>query len=205
VALEGDTLISRIRGKLVQKEIDRAELQTSGGVTYELAIPGTVYEVLPKVGEEIELYAALVGREDGLELFGFRSELERRLFLRLKSASGIGPRLALTLLSAMSATQLVEAIRGRDLDRLQTVNGVGKKKAERIAVELADKLEDMAVATAVEAEPEAAAVESVAAALMTLGYSRAEGESAARRVLRRRDGDEGDVEALVREALAGLS
>jgi len=131
--------------------------------------------------------------------------LERRLFLRLKSASGIGPRLALTLLSAMSATQLVEAIRGRDLDRLQTVNGVGKKKAERIAVELADKLEDMAVATAVEAEPEAAAVESVAAALMTLGYSRAEGESAARRVLRRRDGDEGDVEALVREALAGLS
>ena len=205
MALEGDTLISRIRGKLVQKEIDRAELQTSGGVTYELAIPGTVYEVLPKVGEEIELYAALVGREDGLELFGFRSELERRLFLRLKSASGIGPRLALTLLSAMSATQLVEAIRGRDLDRLQTVNGVGKKKAERIAVELADKLEDMAVATAVEAEPEAAAVESVAAALMTLGYSRAEGESAARRVLRRRDGDEGDVEALVREALAGLS
>jgi len=198
-------LISRIRGKLVQKDIDRAELQTSGGVTYELAIPGTVYEVLPKVGEEIELYAALVGREDGLELFGFRSELERRLFLRLKSASGIGPRLALTLLSAMSATQLVEAIRRRDLDRLQTVNGVGKKKAERIAVELADKLEDMAVATAVEAEPEAAAVESVAAALMTLGYSRAEGESAARRVLRRRDGDEGDVEALVREALAGLS
>lgn len=198
-------MISRIRGKLVQKDIDRAELQTSGGVTYELAIPGTVYEVLPKVGEEIELYAALVGREDGLELFGFRSELERRLFLRLKSASGIGPRLALTLLSAMSATQLVEAIRRRDLDRLQTVNGVGKKKAERIAVELADKLEDMAVATAVEAEPEAAAVESVAAALMTLGYSRAEGESAARRVLRRRDGDEGDVEALVREALAGLS
>ena len=198
-------MISRVRGKLVQKVIDRAEIQTQGGVTYELAIPATVYEVLPKVGEEIELYAALVGREDGLELFGFRSELERKLFLRLKSASGIGPRLALTLLSAMSATQLVEAIRGRDLGRLQTVSGVGKKKAERIAVELADKLDDMAVATAIEAEPEAATIESVVAALVVLGYTRAEGESAARNVLRRRDGDEGDVEALVREALAGLS
>ena len=198
-------MISRVRGKLVQKVIDRAEIQTQGGVTYELAIPATVYEVLPKVGEEIELYAALVGREDGLELFGFRSELERKLFLRLKSASGIGPRLALTLLSAMSATQLVEAIRGRDLGRLQTVSGVGKKKAERIAVELADKLEDMAVATAVEAEPEAGTIEAVVAALVVLGYTRAEGESAARNVLRRRDADEGDVEALVREALAGLS
>jgi Holliday junction DNA helicase RuvA len=198
-------LISRVRGKLVKKEIDRAELQTAGGVTYELAIPGTVYEVLPKIGESVELFAALIGREDGLELFGFRSELERQLFLRLKSASGIGPRLALTLLSAMSASQLVEAIRGRDLGRLQTVNGVGKKKAERIAVELADKLEDMAVATAVEVEPETATVESVVAALMALGYSRAEGEIAARNVLRRRDGSEPDVEVLVREALAGLS
>ena len=198
-------MISRIHGQLVHKEIDRAEIRTSGGVTYELAIPATVFEVLPKLGEEIELYAALIGREDGIELFGFRGELERQLFLRLKSASGIGPRLALTLLSAMSAAQLVEAIRGRDLGRLQTVNGVGKKKAERIAVELADKLEDMAVATAVQAEPEGATIESVVAALMALGYSRVEGEAAARNVLRGRDGDGGDVEALVRQALAGLS
>ena len=198
-------MISRIHGQLVHKEIDRAEIRTSGGVTYELAIPATVFEVLPKLGEEIELYTALIGREDGLELFGFRGELERQLFLRLKSASGIGPRLALTLLSAMSAAQLVEAIRGRDLGRLQTVNGVGKKKAERIAVELADKLEDMAVATAVQAEPEGATIESVVAALIALGYSRVEGEAAARNVLRGRDGDGGDVEALVRQALAGLS
>lgn len=198
-------MISRVRGQLILKEIDRAEIRTPGGVTYELAIPTTVFEALPKVGEEIELFAALIGREDGLELFGFRGELERQLFLRLKSASGIGPRLALTLLSAMSATQLVEAIRGRDLGRLQTVSGVGRKKAERITVELADKLEDMAVAVAVEAEPQAATIESVVAALMALGYSRAEGEAAARNVLRGRDGDQGDVEALVREALAGLS
>ena len=197
-------MISRVRGSLVQKDINRAEIRTRGGVTYELLIPASVFEGLPKIGEEVELYAALLAREDGLDLFGFQGELERRLFLRLKSASGIGPRLALTLLSAMSATQLVEAIRGRDLGRLQTVSGVGKKKAERIALELGDKLEDM-VAAAVEAEPEAAVVDSVVAALMALGYTRAEAESTARNVLRGRDEAEHDVESLVREALAGLS
>lgn len=197
-------MISRIRGKLVQKEIDRAEIQTAGGVTYELQIPALVFEGLPKVGSEIELYAALLAREDALELFGFQDELERRLFLRLKSASGIGPRLALTLLSAMSAAQLVETIRSRDLGRLQTVSGVGKKKAERIALELGDKLEDMVAAT-VEIEPEAALVESGVAALIALGYSRMEAESAVRNVLRDRDSDEHDMERLVREALAGLS
>jgi Holliday junction DNA helicase RuvA len=196
-------LISRIRGKLVRKEIGRAEIETTGGVTYELFIPASVFEALPRVGRDVELYAALLGREDGLELFGFQGELERELFLRLKGASGVGPRLALTLLGAMSVTQLVEAIRGRDLGRLQTVNGVGKKKAERIALELGDKLEDM-VAAAVEGEPETTLVDSVVSALMALGYSRLDAEGAIRNVLRDRDGGEHDVESLVREALAGM-
>ncbi len=188
----------------MRKEIGRAEIETPGGVTYELFIPATVFETLPRVGREVELHAALIGREDGLDLFGFGGELDRALFLRLKSASGVGPRLALTLLGSMSVTQLVEAIRSKDLSRLQTVNGVGKKKAERIALELADKLDDM-VAAAVEAEPEAAMAESVVAALMALGYSRLEAESAMRSVLRDRDGGDQDVESLVREALAGLT
>jgi Holliday junction DNA helicase RuvA len=196
-------LISRVRGVLVHKEINRAEIATRGGVTYELQIPLSVFEALPAVGEDVELFAALVAREDGLELFGFQGELERQLFLRLRSASGIGPRLALTLLSAMSAGQLVEAIRGRDLGRLQTVSGVGRKKAERIAIELADKLEDMAVAAAV--EPESALVESAVAALVALGYSRGEAEGAVRNVLRNRDGAELGLENVVREALAVLS
>ncbi|NIM61273.1 MAG: Holliday junction branch migration protein RuvA, partial [Acidobacteria bacterium] len=100
----------------------------------------SLFETLPRVGVEVELHAALVGREEGIDLFGFPGELERQLFTRLTSASGVGPRLALTMLGTMNASGLVEAIRGRDLGRLQTINGVGKKKAERIALELGDKL-----------------------------------------------------------------
>lgn len=197
-------MISRLRGELVHKEIDRADVATPGGVTYELRIPAQVFEGLPPVGAEVELRVVLLGRDDGLDLYGFRSELERQLFLRLQSASGVGPRLALTLMSSMSAGQLVEAIRGRDLGRLQTVSGVGKKKAERIAVELGDKFEDMVAATA-EVEPEAGRVDAVAGALVALGYARPEAEAAVRKVLRNRDGAEAGTERLVKEALAELS
>ncbi len=197
-------MISRIRGVLVHKEIDRVEIATDAGVTYELSIPASLFESLPALGVETQLHVALLAREDGYELFGFRNELERQLFLRLRSASGIGPRLALTLLGSMSTAQLVGAIRSRDLGRLQTVSGVGRRKAERIAVELADKLEDM-VAAAAAVEPEAALVESAVSALLALGYSRAQAESAVRVVLRNRDGAQLEVEALVREALAAMS
>lgn len=197
-------MISRVRGVLVSKEFDRAEIATPGGVTYELLIPSSGFEALPRVGQEVDLHAALLGREDGLELFGFRDELERKLFLRLQSASGVGPRLALTMLGAMSAQQLVDAIRGRDLARLCTVNGVGKKKAERIALELGDKLDDMVTAVA-EIEPEAAIVESAVSALVALGYSRTESEGAVRSALKGSDGGDRQLESLVREALAELT
>jgi len=197
-------VISRVRGKLVHKEIDRAEISTRGGVTYELRIPASVFEGLPAVGEELELRTVLLGRDDGLDLYGFQSDLERQLFVRLQSASGVGPRLALTLMSAMSAGRLVDAIRGRDLGRLQTVSGVGKKKAERIAVELGDKLEDI-VAVAATVEPEAAQLESVVSALIALGYGRGEAEAAVRSVMKTRDGAEAEVEVLVKEALTELS
>ena len=197
-------MISRLRGELVHKEIDRADVATPGGVTYELRIPAQVFEALPGLGADVELRVVLLGRDDGLDLYGFRSELERQLFLRLQSASGVGPRLALTLMSAMSAAQLVEAIRGRDLARLQTVSGVGKKKAERIAVELGDKFDDM-IAASVESEPEASRVDAVVSALLTLGYARAEAEAAVRKVLRNRDGAEAGTERLVKEALAELA
>ncbi len=197
-------MISRIRGKLLAKAVDRAEVVTSGGVAYELNIPATLYERLPRLGAEVELHAALVAREDGLELFGFQNQLGRRLFLRLQSASGVGPRLALALLGAMSAEQLIAAIRERDLSRLQSVSGVGKKKAERIALELADKLEDMAAGAVIEGR-EGTLLEAAVSALMALGYSRGESEGAVRRVLTRRDGNGLGVENLVREALAGMS
>ncbi len=197
-------MISRIRGKLLAKAIDRVEVVTSGGVAYELNIPATLYERLPRLGAEVELHAALVAREDGLELFGFQNQLGRRLFLRLQSASGVGPRLALALLGAMSAEQLIAAIRERDLIRLQSVSGVGKKKAERIALELADKLEDMAAGAVIEGR-EGTLLDAAVSALIALGYSRGESEGAVRRVLTRRDGNGLGVENLVREALAGMS
>lgn len=197
-------MISRVRGSLVGKEVDRAEVATSGGVVYELQIPASVYEALPNVGQEVELFAALVARDDGLDLYGFQSGLERRLFLRLQSASGIGPRLAITLLGTLTAEQLIDAIRERDLSRLRTVSGVGKKKAERIVLELADKLEDMA-ASAIAARPRGARGEAAVEALIALGYSRTDAQSAVRRVLQEGDGKGMDVEVLVKRALAGLS
>ena len=197
-------VISRVIGTLVAKEIDRVEVATAGGVVYELDIPASVYERLPGVGDDVQLHCALIGREDGLELFGFATELERRLFLRLQSASGVGPRLALTLLGSLAAERLIEAIRGRDLSRLQTVSGVGKKKAERIVVELADKLDDMA-GEAIAARPEGARAEAAVRALVALGYTQSAAESAVRGALKAVDGKGTDVEALVRRALAGLS
>lgn len=186
------------------KEIDRVEVATSGGVVYELHVPASVYERLPDVGDDVQLHSALIGREDGLELFGFVTGLERRLFLRLQSASGVGPRLALTLLGTLAADQLIDAIRGRDLSRLQTVSGVGKKKAERIVVELADKLEDMA-GEAVVMRPEGARAEAAVRALLALGYSRSVAENAVRGALKALDGRGEDVEVLVRRALTELS
>lgn len=196
-------MISRIRGRLVHKEIERVEVSTAGGVTYELFIPASVFENLPTVGHEVDLYVVLVGREDGMELYGFETELGRRLFTRLRSASGVGPRLALALLGSMSASQLVESIRNRDLGRLQMVNGVGKKKAERIAVELGDKLEGL-VEESVEVQAESGLVESTVAALLALGYSRVEAEAAVRGIMKGLDGTGHDVESLVRRALAEL-
>lgn len=196
-------MISRVRGSLAAKEIGRVEIVTASGVTYELAIPTSAFEGLPAVGDELELHTVLLVREDALDLYGFRTELERRLFQRLQSASGVGPRLALTLLGAMSAVQLVDAIRGKDLSRLQTVTGVGKKKAERITLELADKLEDM-VAAAAQVEPEGALVESAVSALVALGYSRGEAEGAVRQAIRGHDGGGTEVATLVREALGTI-
>ena len=196
-------MISRIRGQLVNKEIERLEVYTAGGVTYEVFVPASTYEDLPALGHEVELYVVLVGREEGFELYGFREDLERQLFLRLRSASGVGPRLALAMLGSMSAGQLVEAIRNRDLGRLQMVSGVGKKKAERIALELGDKLEGLVQAT-VASEPESGLIESTVGALMALGYSRVEAEAAIRSALKDRDGADHDVESLVRQALAEL-
>ena len=140
-------MIARIAGKLVAKELDRVEIFTSGGVAYELAIPLGVYETLPRVGEQVELQTHLVVREDAFLLFGFATVNEKRVFQRLLTANGVGPSLALGLLSTLSAERLVRAIREKDIATLQGVPRVGKKKAERLVLDLSDKLDDVAGAS----------------------------------------------------------
>src|SRR5690606_15911525 len=129
-------MISRVAGRLLTRELDRVEIMTAGGVAYDIAIPRTIFEKLPPAGKEVELRTHQVVREDGVFLFGFLEDAERLLFTRLLTATGVGPRLALSLLSALPASRLVRAIRERDIATLTGISGVGRKTAERLALDL---------------------------------------------------------------------
>lgn len=192
-------MISRIRGILLAREIGRAEVMTPGGVAYEMEIPTTVYERLPRPGEEVELRTMLVIREDAQLLFGFLEDNERALFTRLIGATGVGPKLAISLLSALPGAALVRAIRDRNLAVLTGVSGVGKKTAERLSVELAGKLDDLAFASSGLAQ-QAPGVEEALRALVVLGMNALEAENAVRAVIQ----DRGPLPAqeLIRAALA---
>lgn len=192
-------MISRIRGTLLARELNRAEVMTPGGVAYEIEIPTSVFERLPRVGEEVELRTLQVIREDASLLFGFLEDNERALFSRLISASGVGPKLAIALLSALPAPSLVRAIRDRNLAVLTGVSGVGKKTAERLAVELAGKLDDLAFASSGLAA-QAPGVEEALRALVVLGLPPLDAENAVRAVIQER----GPLPAqeLIRAALA---
>lgn len=169
---------------------------TSGGVSYELLVPAALLDRLPEVGQEVELHSALVSRDASLELFGFGSSRDRTLFLRLLGATGVGPRLALAMLGQLPGDRIVLAIRGRDHKVLQTVSGVGRKTAERIALELKDKLDDLAVEEVAPLTAGASAVD----ALRALGYGQTEAEAAVARARREVDEAAG-TEELVRAAL----
>lgn len=194
-------MISRVRGELVSVGEDRIEVMTVAGVGYEIIVPSRLFGDLPDVGGDVDLHTALVSREDALELFGFGDEADRRLFLRLQGASGVGPRLALAILGTLPTTRIVGAIRSRSHETLQLVSGVGRKTAERIALELGDKLEDLAAGPPGE-EPVTGGVAALEA-LRALGYSQLEAEAAMRAA--RREAEEGaDTEELIRVALKHL-
>ena len=198
-------MISRLKGILTAKAIDRIEVMTSGGVGYAVQIPLGVLEALPRVGDAVELHTALIVKEDGWLLFGFSTESDRALFYTLVSASGVGPALALGLLSALGSARVVRAIRERDLATLQTAPRVGKKVAERLCVELGDKMN--AFAGAENAGPavvlDGGASDAVRA-LVSLGYSQPDAERAVRKVIEKKPaGGEGTAD-LVRAGLAEL-
>jgi Holliday junction DNA helicase RuvA len=175
-------VISQVAGTLVSKELDRVELMTSGGIAYELTIPLGVYESLPRKGESCTLHTYLVVREDGWQLFGFASLFERRVFQRVLDAKGVGPALAIGLLSALSAERLVRAIHEKDVATLQGAPRVGRKKAEQLILDLAEKMDDLLPAlgsrlSAFGAEP---IPEDAVRALVSLGYSSQDAERAVR-------------------------
>jgi holliday junction DNA helicase RuvA len=198
-------MISRIRGTLEAKDLDRVEISTPGGVGYMLQIPLSVYETLPAVGESVSLFTSLIVKEDAWQLFGFSSQLERRLFDLVRTANGVGPALALSLLSSLTGPRLVRAIVEKDTATLQSVPRVGKKKAEQMILDLATKMRDVDVTPPPGGAPApGAAAEDAIRALVSLGYSLADAERAVRATL---DATSGPLAAtdLIRNALARIA
>jgi len=196
-------MIGLLRGRLLEKRPNQVILDV-GGVGYLVAVPLSTFAALGELHAEVTLLIHTHVREDALSLYGFLSAREKHLFELLLGASGVGPTLALKILSGMNVEELVPAIRGGDLARLTKIPGVGRKTAERMVVELRDKLE----AVAVEAEKPSAAspagVEAdVKSALVNLGYDERTAEAAVAEA-RRSSGATG-FEQLLRVTLSALS
>ena len=136
-------MIAYIRGTLVEKEPTRAVIE-AGGVGYELLVPLSTYEKLPRTGSEAKLLAFHCVREDDEILFGFATDDEKAMFAKLTSVSGVGPKIALAILSGSSIAEFAMSIAGGDAKRISAIKGVGKKTAEKICVELKDKVSEFA-------------------------------------------------------------
>lgn len=162
-------MIAHLRGKLLSKHPNQTVIEAAG-VGYEVNITIPTFSDLPALGSEVALFIHTHVREDALALFGFLRPEEKQLFEKLISVSGIGPKLAITILSGMQAEAMVAAIKGNNVALLTRIPGIGKKTAERMVLELRDKLEALGVPAAAVASP---VEEDVLSALVNLGYNRA--------------------------------
>ncbi len=197
------TMIGLLRGRLLEKRPNQVILDV-GGVGYLVAVPLSTFAALGELHAEVTLLIHTHVREDALSLYGFLSAREKHLFELLLGASGVGPTLALKILSGMNVEELVPAIRGGDLARLTKIPGVGRKTAERMVVELKDKLEAVAIESEKPAPASPAGVEAdVKSALINLGYDERTAEAAVADA-RRRTGPAG-FEQLLRVTLSALS
>jgi Holliday junction DNA helicase RuvA len=195
-------MIAHLRGKLLAKHPNQVIVETSG-VGYDVTISIPTFSALPGVGGEVALHIHTHVREDIIALYGFLRPSEKTLFEKLITVSGIGPKLAITILSGMAADEMVSAIRGNDIARLTRIPGIGKKTAERMVLELRDKL-TVEKAGDIAAAPTMSPIEEdVLSALINLGYQRAAAEKALAAVSK--SGKPGPFDALFREALAVLS
>jgi Holliday junction DNA helicase RuvA len=196
-------VIGQLRGQILRKSPQEVLLDV-GGVGYRVLIPVSTFYRLGEAGASVDLRVHTHVREDALALYGFLSESEQALFERLIEVAGVGPKLAINILSGIEAPELVAALREADVARLTRIPGVGKKTAERLVLELREKVSALAAA---DAAPAAAAPggmkQDLLSALVHLGYSRPEAEKGAERALRE-DAD-GRFEDLLRRALRVLS
>jgi len=171
-------MIAHLRGKLISKHPNQAIVE-AGSVGYDVAITVPTFSDLPALGSEVALHVHTHVREDVIALFGFLRVEEKQLFEKLITVSGIGPKLAITILSGMATADMVGAIRANDHARLTRIPGIGKKTAERMCVELRDKLDAFGAPQA--AVTVSAVEEDVISALTNLGYQRALAEKAVER------------------------
>jgi len=196
-------VIAQVSGRLAAKQADRVMIETPGGVGYEIVVPLGVMERLPAVGDTVSLATELVVRDDGWSLYGFHDEAGRRFFQRLTGVSGVGPKIAIALMSALGVERGARAVKERNIALLASVSGIGKKTAERLALELADKLGEFEEVAKASATASGGATEAALHALEGLGYATAEADQALRQVLSADGG--GDAETLVRRALQLLT
>src|SRR3569833_2516134 len=192
-------MIAHLRGKLIHKEPGQA-IVFAAGVGYDIAISVPTFTSLPSVGAETSLHVHTQVSEDLIALFGFLDREEKRLFERLITVSGVGPKLAIKILSGLSPERTVQAIRSQDHAQLTRIPGVGKKLAERLVVELKDKLDDFAV-TPTPNTVTSPAVDDVLSALTNLGYLRPAAEKAIEQSVAKEKALAGDFDGLFRAAL----
>jgi len=177
-------MISAVTGWLKSKTTEKIDITTASGVTYEMAVPLGTMERLPDIGAEVELTTILVVREDAWQLFGFDRDRDRVVFQKLLGASGVGPKLAMAILSTLGGNRVVRSLLDGDIGLLSTVSGVGKKKAEKLIVELRDRVKELEVADAKGGSASAVGEQAIQA-LVNLGYSPSESERAVRASLAR--------------------
>lgn len=200
-------MIAHVQGLLVVKTVERAVLDVHG-VGYQVAIPLSTYYALPELQERVTLLTTMYVREDTLRLYGFATADEQTIFELLIGVSSVGPRLALNMLSNLSAADLRDAIAQAETRRLQAIPGVGRKTAERVILELQDKMTALALTAA--GQPSVLLTEDehimrdVLSALLNLGYRQVEAEKALRTVRQHHPGAL-TLEALLKEALQALA
>lgn len=202
-------MIGYLSGKILEKGANFVIIDV-GGVGYEVHIPLSTFYELGEAGSDVQLRIYTYVREDAIQLFGFKSVRERDLYLKLISVQGVGAKSGITMLSGMSADEIIAAIRTDNLAKLTAIPGVGKKTAERLVIELRDKISDLASGVSAgvsmaagSAIGENGVLDDALSALINLGYKKDAAENALQQSIK--DGTELNVQKLLRSALQRLA